>query len=130
MKIVVDASAILAILLNEPDAELCLSQLLIATTVWMSPINWWEVQARMQSLFGDAGVERSAKWMTNAGIVIQPVTHRHAEIALGAFAKFRGRPARLNMGDCFAYALAKASDTPLLCKGNNFPPTGIKRFEG
>jgi ribonuclease VapC len=125
VNIVADASALLAILLDEPDADQYLSKLLIAHTVWMSPLNWWEVQVRMRIGYGDAGEATAAKWMTQIGIVIEPVTIRHGEIALAAYSRYRGRPARLNLGDCFAYALAQAKGAPLLYKGNDFANTDV-----
>jgi ribonuclease VapC len=125
MTLAVDASALLAILLDEPDAEVYLSKILVATTALISPVNWWEVQVRMQSLYGEAGEKKSADWMKSLNIVVEPVTLEHAQIALGAFRRFRGRPARLNMGDCFAYALAQSGDVPLLFKGGDFSATDI-----
>jgi ribonuclease VapC len=63
-----------------------------------------------------------------ADIVIEPVTVEHAHLARQAFLDFgKGRhPAGLNFGDCFAYALTKATDEPLLYKGNDFSKTDIK----
>ena len=63
--------------------------------------------------------------MTQLGVTVEPVTLRHAELALAAFARYRSRPARLNMGDCFAYALARAKEVPLLYKGNDFAETDL-----
>jgi ribonuclease VapC len=126
MNLVADASALLAILLNEPDAEHFSSTLLTAHTVWISPVSWWEVQVRMRSIYGEAGVASAARWMAGLGIVVEPITLRHAEMALSAYARYRGRPAKLNMGDCFAYALAQAKDAPLLYKGNDFPATDVR----
>jgi ribonuclease VapC len=126
MSIVVDASALLAVLLGEPDADQYLSKLLVARTVWISPINWWEVQVRMRTRYGEAGETTSARWMIQMGIVIEPVSLRHAEIALAAFVEYRGRPAKLNMGDCFAYALAQVKDAPLLYKGADFAKTNLR----
>ena len=125
MSIAADASALLAILLAEPDADLYLAKLVAARAVWISPVNWWEVQVRMQSLYGEAGEKSAAIWMAKLGIAVEPITERHAAIALAAFARFHGRPARLNMGDCFAYALAQAKDVPLLYKGGDFAKTDI-----
>ena len=125
MNLVVDASAILAILFDEPDAELHLSKLLTAAKAWMSPVNWWEVQARMHSKYGAVGEAKSASWMESMGIVVEPITLPQAKIALAAFAKYHGRPAKLNMGDCFAYALAQEKKVPLLYKGNDFPHTDV-----
>lgn len=126
MNIVADASALVAVLLNEPDADLYLSKLLLAQVIWMSPLNWWEVQVRIRTRYGDAGEQITANWMNQVGIVVEPVTLQHAEIALGAFARYRGRPAKLNMGDCFAYALARAKDAPLLYKGDDFARTDLR----
>jgi ribonuclease VapC len=126
MKIVADASALLAILLAEPDGDQYLSKLLIADAVWISPVNWWEVQVRMRTRYGQTGEAVAAKWMTEVGIVVEAVTLHHAEIALAAFARYRGRPARLNMGDCFAYALARDKDAPLLYKGDDFARTDVR----
>lgn len=125
MRIAVDASALLAILLDEPDAEIHLAKLLGAAKAWISPVNWWEVQVRMHTRYGDAGELRSAAWMEQIGLVVEPVTLAQSKIAVSTFAKFHGRPARLNLGDCFAYALARAKDIPLLYKGEDFKHTGI-----
>lgn len=66
--------------------------------------------------------------MDLAGIVVQPVTLAQAKLARTAYATFgRGRHAAgLNLGDCFAYALAKETGMPLLFKGNDFPLTDIR----
>ena len=125
MTLAVDASALLAILLDEPDAEFYLSKILVATAALISPANWWEVQVHMQSLYGEAGEKKSAEWMKSLSIVVEPVTLEHAQIALGAFRRFRGRPARLKMGDCFAYALAQSRNIPLLYKGGDFSATDV-----
>lgn len=125
MTLAVDASALVAILQDEPDAEFYLSKILVATAALISPVNWWEVQARMQSLYGEAGEKKSAEWMKRLNIVVEPVTPEHAQIASEAFRRFRGRPARLNMGDCFAYALARSRDIPLLYKGGDFSATDV-----
>ena len=91
----------------------------------MSPVNWWEVQVRMHSRYGGAGEAKSASWMESMGVVVEPITLSQTKVALMAFAKFHGRPAKLNMGDCFAYALAQEKNVPLLYKGNDFPKTDI-----
>ncbi len=125
MRIAVDASALLAILLDEPDAEVYLSKLLTATTAWISPVNWWEVQVRMGARYGEAGEAKSAAWMESVGIAVEPVTLAQAKLAATTFARYRGRPARLNMGDCFAYALARTKVVPLLFKGDDFEQTDV-----
>ncbi|MEO8656974.1 MAG: type II toxin-antitoxin system VapC family toxin [Bryobacteraceae bacterium] len=126
MRIVVDASALLAVLLGEPDADDYLSKLLTADQAWISPVNWWEVQVRMRSRHGEAGELKSAAWMKDLGLVVEPTTLEQARFALAAFARYQGRPARLNLGDCFAYALAQVKDAPLLFKGDDFKRTDIR----
>jgi ribonuclease VapC len=76
--------------------------------------------------------EKAERWLDDfikaAGIRIEPVTSEQAQAARLAhlrYGKGTGHGAALNYGDCFAYALAKAMDAPLLCKGNDFPLTDI-----
>ncbi len=126
MNLAVDASALLAILLDEPEAGQFQEKLLSAANLWISPINWWEVQVIMQSHHGSVGATKSSNWMERMGIVVVPVTLAETQIAFSAFVKYRGRPARLNMGDCFAYALAQSKNVPLLFKGSDFKQTDVR----
>lgn len=87
MKLAVDASALLAIFLGEPDAAVYLSKLLSAANVWISPVNWWEVQVRMRTRYGDAGEAMSAAWMDRIGLIVEPVTLDQAKVALDAFTR-------------------------------------------
>jgi ribonuclease VapC len=125
MRMAVDASALLAILLGEEDGPALLSKLVAAEKCWISTVNWWEVQARILSRYGEAGLEKSATWLQGLGLVIEPVTLQQATVALAAFGTYQARAARLNMGDCFAYALARTKDVPLLYKGNDFRHTDL-----
>jgi ribonuclease VapC len=129
VSLAVDASAVLAVLLDEPDAEMYLSQIMNADSVWISSVNWWEVQVRMSTLYGPEGATAARAWMNTVGLSIEPVTLIHAETALTAFMRYKGRPARLNMGDCFAYSLAKTKGVPLLYKGSDFMHTDIAKAE-
>ena len=81
----------------------------------------------MLSKYGESGPARSDSWMQSLKIVVEPVTLAQTQIALRAFGKYKGRPARLNMGDCFAYALAESKGVGLLFKGNNFAVTDVKQ---
>ena len=54
----------------------------------------------MQSRHGEAGELKSAAWMEDLGLVVEATTWEHAKLALAAFARYQGRPARLNLGDC------------------------------
>ena len=127
MKLVVDASAILAILLAELDAAFYLKALKAADEIWMSPVNWWEVEVRLLGAIGMASTERAEEWVKDLGISVEPVSFNHAKLAAAAFARYRGRPARLNLGDCFAYALAQDKRVALLYKGNDFTQTDVER---
>ena len=126
MNVVADASALLAVLLQEEDWEAQQSKLDAAEKIWISPINWWEVQVRMRSIQGADGERVVAKLFDSQAIEVADVSAATAKLAFEAFQRFSGRPARLNMGDCFAYALAKQKDLPLLFKGNDFAATDVK----
>lgn len=120
-----DASALLAIFFEEPDAFVFESKLEAATEAWISPVNWWEVEVRLRSQLGPATARKALRWMEMGGLTVEPITLEQARIAASAHSTYRGRPARLNMGDCFAYALAKVKAAPLLYKGTDFRVTDI-----
>ncbi|MGD9815504.1 MAG: type II toxin-antitoxin system VapC family toxin [Hyphomonadaceae bacterium] len=124
--IVADASAVLAILLYEPERQHFIDRLTDAGRVIISPVNYWEVLARALSTDGQAGLERAEDVLKSFGIEIVPVDADAARIAADAFARFGKRtPAALNLGDCFAYALAKQRGAPLLYKGGDFAKTDV-----
>jgi ribonuclease VapC len=124
---VVDASAILAIYLREDDAQQLSDRLGAADGSIISPINYWEVLARAYVLRGDAGVAVVSQLMLDLNITVVPADVELARRAAAAFARFRGRAGgRLNLGDCFAYALAEREGDGLLFKGNDFPKTDVK----
>jgi ribonuclease VapC len=126
MIIVVDASAILAIYLDEPDAADYEERISKATVSLISPVNYWEVMARIRGRSGERGVGAAERLMKSLGVVVEAVTPTQGLTAVTASARFgKGHPARLNMGDCFAYALSKTTGAPLLFKGQDFPQTDI-----
>ena len=126
MKIAVDASAFLAIYLEEPERLLFEAFVVGATSKSMSPVNYWECMARVRGLFGEKGVAEAEEAIALLGISIEPVTEEQGRLAVNAFGLFgKGHPARLNMGDCFAYALSKTTGAPLLFKGQDFPRTDV-----
>lgn len=127
MNLVLDSSALLAIVLDEEDAEFIRQKLHDSETIWMSPINWWEAQVRARALCGEAGEEILLGILNQMAVQIESITAEMAQVAFEASKNFSGRPSRLNLGDCFAYALAKAKDAPLLFKGNDFVATDVKR---
>ncbi|HEY1426935.1 MAG TPA: type II toxin-antitoxin system VapC family toxin [Caulobacteraceae bacterium] len=123
--IAVDASAVLAILLNETDAMSLRGRLAQSPRSVMSAVNYWEALARAEVIHGQAGHALVEELMTELKIAIADVDAAMAREAAAAFARYRGRPARLNLGDCFAYALAQREGDGLLFKGGDFPRTDI-----
>ncbi len=126
---IIDTSAILAILRDEPEAPTCAKQIEISERCRISAANFVEA-----SIIIDAGrnpimSRRFDELVKTAQIVIEPVSESQARMAREAyrdFGKGSGHKAKLNFGDCFAYALAKEFGEPLLCKGNDFAQTDVK----
>lgn len=125
---VVDSSAIIAILLAEPDRERLISLILEAETRAISAANVLESGIVLESRRGEAAGREFDLFLNQAGFDIVAVDGEQAEIARLAWRKYgKGRhPAALNFGDCFAYALAKVLDEPLLAKGTEFRRTDIQ----
>ena len=124
---VVDASAILAILKGEPEEEAFKAALADADNCYMSPVNWLEVAMKAESA-GKEDASAFRRLADFASLNIIPVDEAQMQLAHAAWRRFgKGRdPARLNLGDCFAYALAKFLDEPLLYKGRDFSRTDLK----
>lgn len=124
--IVVDASAMLAILLQESDRQRLVDTLKNSPQPLMSPVNYWEVLVRAQASDGPSGVERAENVMRSFDIQVVAIDLETTRIAADTFARFGKRtPAALNLGDCFAYALAKQRGAPLLYKGGDFSKTDV-----
>lgn len=124
---IVDSSAILAILFNEPDAAAYATAIANASSCRISAANYVEAAVVVESQSPSVGGRQFDTFMRRAGITIEPVTEEHALLARQAYADFgKGRhPAGLNFGDCFSYALAKGLREPLLFKGNDFSQTDV-----
>ena len=124
--IAVDASALVAILLEEPEAISFREFLLAQPDLVLSPIGYWEATTRLRSLRGDSGVAEFQSVIHDLRIRVVPATRETARLACEAEASFGKRTsAKLNLGDCFAYALAKEIAAPLLFKGNDFSETDV-----
>lgn len=124
--IAVDASAIVAILLAEPEADDFQERLLAAGGGAMSPVNYWEVLVRAQRHGGEAGRAVAEDLMSALGVEVRPCEAHDARAAADAFARFgKSSPAHLNLGDCFAYVLAMKEGEGLLFKGDDFPRTDV-----
>ncbi len=128
---IIDTSALLAILYQEEDALFFAAAMAAAPDLNMSAANFLEAAINIDVL-GDAEASRQLDaFVRRAGIEISSVTLEQAQIARQAYLDFgKGRhPAGLNFGDCFAYALARETGKPLLFKGDDFGKTDIPMYE-
>lgn len=125
---VIDTSAFLAILNDEPERRTFTEAIEAAASLCTSAATFLEASIVLQSRYGEAGVQRLDMLLESARIGVIAVDAAQARIARHAFVDFgKGRhPAALNYGDCFAYALSRQLGEPLLCKGNDFAQTDIK----
>jgi ribonuclease VapC len=125
--VVIDTSALLAILLAEPEAEAFTRAIGADGVRQMSAGNVLEAGIIAQARKGDAGGRALDLLMLKLGIEVVAMTPRQAEIGRRAFRQFgKGQSkAGLNYGDCIAYALAKDAGEPLLFKGDDFARTDI-----
>ena len=124
---IIDTSALVAILDQEPEAERIARTLAATPERMLSAANLVEVGIVMQARRGDDGARDVDLLLAKLKVEIVPFTARQAEIARKAFRRYgRGRhDAKLNFGDCFAYALAKDAVAPLLFKGDDFGQTDV-----
>jgi len=124
---VVDTSAIVAILLNEPEKVPFLKKLARSSERSISAVTYMESGMVLTSYLGAGAEQILDALLFDAGIVTVPISFPQAKLALAAFRQYgKGRhPASLNFGDCFSYALAKSSAQPLLFKGHDFAKTDI-----
>jgi len=115
-------------LTNEPDADLFASAIEGDTTRLMSAATLLEISIVIEARYGLEGGLKLDEFLEVAQIETRSVTPQDAELARSAYRAFgKGRhPASLNFGDCFSYALAKATNEPLLFKGDDFTKTDIK----
>jgi len=125
---ILDTSAVVAILYREPEATRFAQLIHDADTCRISVATYVELSMVIERQLGPEGMRQADAFFRRAGIVIEPVTIDHGDLARQAFLDFgQGRHnAGLNFGDCFSYALAKATGEPLLFKGNDFSQTDIK----
>lgn len=127
---VIDTSALLAILLDEPERRTFNEAIEAAASRVMSAATFVEISIVIESRFGAEGLRDLDLFLERAGIELAAVDTDHAYVARRAFSRFgKGRhPAGLNYGDCFAYALAMVREEPLLYKGQDFGQTDIAPF--
>ncbi|MFM7452770.1 MAG: type II toxin-antitoxin system VapC family toxin [Cyanobium sp.] len=126
---VIDSSAVLAILQDEPERSAFNALIAAADTRLLSAASLVELSIVLEARFGADGQGDLDLFLSTAEIEIVAVDRDQAELARGAFSRYgKGRHrAGLNFGDCFAYALAKRAGAPLLFKGNNFTHTDLQQ---
>lgn len=125
---IIDSSALIAILRAEPDAKVYAGAIEDAATRRLSAANFVETAAIIDRSADPIASRRFDDLLAEAEIAIAPVTEAQARIARDAyrdFGKGSGHPAKLNFGDCFAYALARDAGEALLFKGEDFSHTDV-----
>lgn len=126
---VIDSSALVAVMLGEPERS-AYSQAIISRPVRLAgAATLLETTIVVLARKGEPGVAELNAFIRNASIETASFTAEQLVLAIDAFRRFgKGRhPASLNFGDCFSYALAKATGEPLLFKGDDFSKTDIQR---
>ncbi len=127
---IVDTSALISLLKEEPDAPKFERALAGATSLAISASSFLEAAIVTDSSKNKDLSDRLDVLIEDFCVDIVPFTQQQAKIARQAYQQFgrgSGHPARLNFGDCFAYALARDRDEPLLFKGNDFAQTDVKQ---
>jgi len=127
--LIVDTSAVLAILRDEPDGDRYGRALAEAGETMISAATFVESAIVVDANHDPVLSGRFDSLLAVAGVQVEPVTSRQAEIARQAYrdyGKGSGHPAGLNFGDCFAYALARVTGQPLLYKGGDFAQTDVE----
>src|SRR6478736_1101205 len=124
---VIDTSALVAMLTDEPDAELFEARVADDPVRTMSTASYLETAIVVESRFGESGGRELDLWLHRASVSLVAVDADQAEVARAAYRRYgKGRHrAGLNYGDCFSYALAKVSGQSLLFKGDDFGHTDV-----
>ena len=125
---ILDTSALIAIMFEEPEAENFASLIVAAEVCRLSVVSHLEMTILLEQQAKPDAARQAEAFLRAAAIVIEPVTLHQGVLARQAYYDFgRGKHrARLNFGDCFSYALSKAMDEPLLFKGRDFVHTDIR----
>lgn len=128
---VIDTSAVIAILLDESDALQLARVIETAPVRRISAAALLEASIVIEKRHGLSGGAKLDQFLAAADVQIEPVTAEQSTIARAAYRKYgKGRhPAALNFGDCFSYALAKAVGEPLLFKGDDFAQTDVSKID-
>lgn len=124
---VIDTSALVAMLSNEPEAERFEAAVDNDSVLLMSTASYVETAIVIESRYGEPGGRELDLWLHRAAVdlvAVHPEQAHAARVAYRKYGKVR-HPAGLNYGDCFSYALAKISAEPLLFKGDDFSNTDV-----
>ena len=131
---IVDSSALIALLRDEPEASHFARALaVLGEDKRISAANWLEAAVVIDAARDPIASRRFDEFVARAGLIVEPVTPEQARRAREAyrdFGKGSGHKAGLNFGDCFAYALASERGEPLLFKGDDFAATDIAAWPG
>jgi ribonuclease VapC len=124
---VIDTSALVAILRGEPERHVLIEAIDAADSRRMSAATFVEVSIVIEARYGNEGLRDLDRFIGLAGVELIPVSVEQAQAARTAFSRFgKGRHrAALNYGDCFSYALAVVFGEALLCKGDDFRHTDL-----
>jgi len=124
---VIDTSAVLAIMQREPERRIFLEAIEAADSTRMSVASFVESSIVIESRYGAEGLRDLDRFISRARIELIPVDTEQGQLARSAFSRFgKGRHrAGLNYGDCFSYAAALNLGEPLMCKGDDFIHTDV-----
>jgi len=128
--VVIDSSVVVGFARGEADCIPLFERALRAERRLMSAVNWLEAAMVCDGGRIDGGSELFDALLQQLAVEIVPMTETHAHLARAAFRSFgrgTGSGGKLNFGDCFAYALAKSLDLPLLFKGDDFSSSDVRR---
>jgi ribonuclease VapC len=126
---IIDTSALIAILKNEPEFQALSEAIEAAKVVRISAASYLESNIVIGRCKNPILTARLEEILENPGLQVEPVTAEQAKIAWEAYRNYgkgSGHPANLNFGDCFSYALARDKREPILYKGNNFVHTDLR----
>ena len=131
MRLFVDASALVAIISGEPEREALVERIAAAGETFWSALSCWETVSGLRSshkISLEAAERETEQTATTFALRLVPIAADELRVALGAYRRFgksSGHRAKLNFGDCFAYACAKTNDARLLYKGGDFAHTDL-----
>jgi ribonuclease VapC len=125
--VIIDSSAILAVVGREPGYERIVHALATSQRTWIGAPTRLETGIVMMARFGPRGKTALARFVQENAITTVAFGEEHAAVALDAYSRFgKGRhPAALNFGDCCTYAIASLAGEPLLCVGDDFAKTDL-----